>query len=96
MATITIKPKRKVNSLKPLADRIVVKARPDIDKLGSIHLPEQSIKKNQVGDVIAVGSKCKFLSPQDTIVFGIGCGLPVEFRGDELLFMRESDALTKL
>jgi len=89
-------------SIKPLADRVVVK--PDVaeEKTSSgIIIPDTAKEKPQRGTVVAVGggrfengTKIDMsVKEGDKVLYGKYAGTELTIDGDELLIMRESDIL---
>lgn len=93
-------------NLKPLEDRIVVKALEAEEKTkGGIIIPDNAKEKPQKGEVVAVGpGKVSeqgkriemVLKTGDHILFGRYSGTEVKVNGQEYLIMRESDVLATL
>ncbi|HHV94391.1 MAG TPA: co-chaperone GroES [Firmicutes bacterium] len=92
--------------LKPLADRVVVKAIQQEEKTkGGIVLPDTAKEKPQEGEVVAVGPG-KLLDngerapmevkPGDKVLYAKYAGTEVKIDGEEYLIMRESDILAIL
>jgi len=92
--------------LKPLSDRIVIKACEAEEKTASgIILPDTAKEKPQEGEVMAVGpgkvndsgtvTKMS-LKKGDKVLYGKYSGTEVNVEGQELLIMRESDILATL
>jgi chaperonin GroES len=90
-------------SLKPLADRVIVKALEEKEKKrGGIIIPDTAKEKPQEGEVIAVGPG-KFsetgerIKPEvkkgDKVLYGKYSGTEVTVDGKEYLILRESDIL---
>ncbi len=89
--------------IKPLADRVVVKAIVQEEKTkGGIVLPDTAKDKPQEGEVIAVGpgkvlDNGKKLEPEvkvgDRIIFSKYSGTEIKIEGEEFLILRESDIL---
>lgn len=89
--------------IKPLADRIVVKALTAEEKTkGGIVLPDTAKEKPQEGEVIAVGpgrllDNGTRVAPEvkvgDRVIFAKYSGTEVKIEGEEYLIMRESDVL---
>jgi len=89
--------------IKPLADRVVVKATVQEEKTkGGIVLPDTAKDKPQEGEVIAVGpgkvlDNGTKLKPEvkvgDRIIFSKYSGTEIKIEGDEYLILRESDIL---
>ncbi|MFN2433492.1 MAG: co-chaperone GroES [Gemmatimonadota bacterium] len=89
--------------LKPLADRVIVKALEEKEKKrGGIIIPDTAKEKPQEGEVIAVGPG-KFsetgerIKPEvkkgDRVLYGKYSGTEVTVDGNEYLILRESDIL---
>jgi len=93
-------------NLKPLDDRVIVKAAESEEKtVGGILLPDNAKEKQQKGSVLAVGPGKLLDSGErgtlsvkvgDTILFGKYAGNDVKVNGQELKIMRESDILAKV
>ena len=90
-------------NIKPLADRVVVKAAPaeEVSK-GGIILPDTAQEKPQMGTVIAVGpgkasdtgTVIKLtVKKGDKILYGKYSGTDVTVDSEEYMIMRESDIL---
>ena len=92
--------------LKPLSDRIVVKAHEAEDKTASgIILPDTAKEKPQMGEVLAVGPgklnengtlNKMTLKKGDKVLYGKYSGSEVSIEGQDLMIMRESDILATL
>jgi chaperonin GroES len=105
MAQTTEKKGVTVN-IKPLADRVLVRALEEQEvKRGGIIIPDTAKEKPQEGEVIAVGpgrlnDKGERLALEvkkgDRVLFGKYSGTEVTVAGDNLLIMRESDILAVL
>ncbi|HET7076956.1 MAG TPA: co-chaperone GroES [Chloroflexia bacterium] len=92
-----------MGNLKPLGDRVVVKAleREEVTKSG-IYLPDTAKEKPQEGRVEAVGpgrildngerSKME-LKEGDRVLFAKYAGTEFKLDGEDLLILRESDIL---
>jgi chaperonin GroES len=89
-------------SIKPLADRVVIK--PDVaeEKTSSgIIIPDTAKEKPQRGTVVAVGAgryengtKIDMsVKEGDKVLYGKYAGTELSIDGDELMIMRESDIL---
>ena len=93
-------------NIKPLSDRVVVKAEDAEEKTASgIILPDTAKEKPQMGKVIATGpgktndagSLVKMtLKKGDKVLYGKYSGTEITFEGMDLLIMRESDILAIL
>jgi len=90
-------------TLKPLGDRVVVKAIEEEEKTaGGIVLPDTAKEKPQKGEVIAVGSGKLLDNGErvalevkvgDKVIFAKYGGTEVKLNGTEYLILRESDIL---
>jgi chaperonin GroES len=88
---------------RPLHDRIVVKrVDSDTKTTGGIIIPDTAAEKPQEGEVVAVGPGARDetgkvipieLKKGDKILFGKWSGTEVKIDGQELLIMKESDAM---
>ena len=93
-------------NLKPLSDRIVVRAHEAEEKTASgIILPDTAKEKPQMGEILAVGPgkvndngtiNKMILKKGDKVLYGKYSGTEVNVSGDDLLIMRESDILATL
>ena len=93
-------------SLKPLSDRIVVRAQEAEETTSSgIILPDTAKEKPQIGVVVSVGpgkindsgqTMKMTLKKNDKVLYGKYSGTEVNVDGEELLIMRESDILATL
>ena len=91
-------------ALKPLADRVVVKALEETETMrGGLYIPDTAKEKPQQGEVIAAGPG-KFdekggtripmdVKVGDKILYGKYSGTEVTIDGEQLLILRESDVL---
>ena len=92
--------------LKPLSNRIVVKAHEAEEKTASgIILPDTAKEKPQMGEVLAVGPgkvnengtvNKMTLKKGDKVLYGKYSGSEVTVDGEDLMIMRESDILASL
>jgi chaperonin GroES len=89
-------------SIKPLADRVVIKPDTAEEKTSSgIIIPDTAKEKPQRGTVVAVGSgryengtKIDMsVKEGDKVLYGKYAGTELTLDGDELMIMRESDIL---
>jgi chaperonin GroES len=90
-------------NVKPLADRVIVKAlEPEEKTAGGIIIPDNAKEKPQKGEVIAVGPGKIADSGQkmpmevkkgDKVLYGKYSGTEVTVDAEEYLIMRESDIL---
>ena len=93
-------------NLKPLSDRIVVKAHEAEEKTASgIILPDTAKEKPQMGEILAVGPgktndtgsiNKMSLKKGDKVLYGKYSGTEVNINGEDLLIMKESDILATL
>jgi chaperonin GroES len=94
-------------NLKPLGDRLIVKAIEEDETTASgIVLPDTAKEKPQKGTVLAVGDG-KWdedgekripldVAKGDTVLYSKYGGTEVEVEGEDLLVLRESDVLAKV
>ena len=87
--------------IQPLADRVLVRPAAAEEKtVGGIIIPDSAKEKPLRGTVLAVGNGTKdevmVLAEGDTILYGKYAGTELEFDGEKLLIMRQSDVLAKL
>ncbi len=88
-------------NIKPLADRVLVKAAPAEEKtIGGIIIPDTAKEKPLQGTVLAVGNGTKdeemVLKAGDTVLYGKYAGTEVELECEKYLIMRQSDVLAVL
>ena len=88
-------------TIKPLADRVLVKPAPAEEKtIGGIIIPDTAKEKPLQGEVIATGNGTKdeemVVKTGDTVLYGKYSGQEVEFEGVKYLIMRQSDILAVL
>lgn len=88
-------------NIKPLADRVLIKAAPAEEKTaGGIIIPDTAKEKPLQGKVLAVGNGTKdeemVLKAGDTVLYGKYAGTEVELEGEKYLIMRQSDVLAVL
>ena len=86
-------------SIKPLADRVLVRPAEQEEKTASgIIIPDSAKEKPLRGEVIAVGGGTKdeemVLKAGD--IYGKYAGTEVEHEGEKYLIMRQSDVLATL
>jgi chaperonin GroES len=88
--------------IKPLADRVVVKASEEMEmKKGSIIIPDTAKERPMQGEVVEVGpgknEEGKTIAMEvkkgDKVLYGKYSGTEVTIDGTEYLIMRESDIL---
>ncbi len=89
-------------AIKPLGDRVLIEIiEEDIQKEGSLYIPDTAKEKPQEGKVVAVGNgryedgKLVPLDVKtgDTILYGKYSGTDIKHEGKEYLIVRESDIL---
>ena len=85
-------------SIKPLADRVLVKPAAAEEKtVGGIIIPDSAKEKPLQGEVIAAGNGTKdeemILKPGDSVLYGKYAGTEIEWNGEQYLIMRQSDVL---
>ena len=93
-------------NLKPLGDRVVVKAAVAEEKtLGGIILPDTAKEKPSQGEVVAVGAgKLKNdgerssmeLKVGNKVLYGKYAGTEITYEGEEYLIMNENDIMAIL
>jgi chaperonin GroES len=88
--------------VKPLADRVVVKATEEAEQMrGGLYIPDTAKEKPQQGEVVAVGSgriedgkRVEMeLKVGDKVLYGKYSGTEVTVEGEQYLILRESDVL---
>ena len=88
--------------VKPLADRVVIKALEDAEQMrGGLYIPDTAKEKPQQGEVVAVGTGRvedgkrvdMELKVGDKVLYGKYSGTEVTIEGDQYLILRESDVL---
>ena len=85
-------------SIKPLADRVLIKPADAEEKTaGGIIIPDSAKEKPLKGEVIAVGTGTKdeemVLKEGDQVLYGKYAGTEIEWNDAKLLIMRQSDVL---
>jgi chaperonin GroES len=90
-----------MTSLKPLADRVVIKPSPAEEKTkGGIIVPDTAKEKPVWGEVVAAGpgrttDEGEHIPMEvkvgDKVLYGKYSGTEITIDGDEMLIMRESD-----
>jgi chaperonin GroES len=88
-------------SIKPLADRVLIRAAAAEEKtIGGIIIPDSAKEKPLKGEVIAVGQGTKdeemILKAGDQVLYGKYAGTEIELEGEKFLIMRQSDVLAIL
>jgi chaperonin GroES len=89
--------------VRPLADRVVVKALDESEQMrGGLYIPDTAKEKPQQGEIVAVGpgklsEQGERLAPEvkvgDTVLYGKYSGTDVTVDGEEFLILREADVL---
>ena len=92
--------------VKPLADRVVVKASEEAETMrGGLYIPDTAKEKPQQGEVVAVGpgklsEEGKRIEMElkvgDKVLYGKYSGTEVTVDGESYLILRESDVLAKV
>jgi len=85
-------------TIKPLADRVLVKPAPAEEKtISGIIIPDSAKEKPLKGEVLAVGNGTKdedmVVSVGNTVLFGKYAGQELEWEGVKYLIMKQSDIL---
>ena len=89
-------------TIKPLADRVVVKPEAAEEKTSSgLYIPDTAKEKPQRGTIVAVGqgrvengTKIDMTVKEgDTVLYGKYAGTEITLDSEEVLIMRESDIL---
>ena len=88
-------------NIKPLADRVIVKAAQAEQKTaGGIIIPDTAKEKPQRGEVVAVGNGKKdepmTVKVGDVVLSGKYAGTEINYNGEDYLIMKESDILAIL
>lgn len=95
--------KNAASRIKPLADRVVVKALEEGEQMrGGLYIPDTAKEKPSQGEVVAVGPG-KFsddgkrvdmeVKAGDKVLYGKYSGTDITLDGEEFLILRESDVL---
>jgi chaperonin GroES len=85
-------------SIKPLADRVLIKpADAEAKTAGGIIIPDSAKEKPLKGEVIAAGKGTKdeemVLKEGDQVLYGKYAGTEIELNDTKYLIMRQSDVL---
>ncbi len=89
-------------NIKPLADRVVVKASDEAEQMrGGLYIPDTAKEKPQQGEIIAAGpgkyedGKLVPMSVKvgDKVLYGKYSGTEITLDGTQYLILRESDVL---
>jgi chaperonin GroES len=94
---------RAATRIKPLADRVVIKALDDSEQMrGGLYIPDTAKEKPSQGEVVAVGPGkisddgtrlAMDVKAGDRVLYGKYSGTDVTLDGEEFLILRESDVL---
>ena len=89
--------------IKPLADRVVVKALEETEEMrGGLYIPDTAKEKPQQGEIVAVGPGrltekgeriAMEVSEGDRVLYGKYSGTEVTVEGETYLILRETDVL---
>ena len=92
--------------IKPLADRVVVKAMEETEEMrGGLYIPDTAKEKPQQGEIVAVGpgrvsddgTRIDMeLKAGDRVLYGKYSGTEVTVENEQYLILRESDVLAVL
>ncbi len=90
-----------MSSIKPLADRVLVRPAAAEEKtVGGIIIPDSAKEKPLKGEVVAVGNGTKdeqmVVKAGDKVLYGKYAGTEIEIDGEKLLIMRQSDILATI
>lgn len=89
-------------AIKPLGDRVLIKPLDEqLDKVGSLYIPDTAKEKPQEGEIVAVGSGKKEgdksipleVKVGDRVLYGKYSGTEVKHDNQDYLIVRESDIL---
>lgn len=89
-------------NIKPLADRVIIKALPMEEKTKSgIYMPDTAKEKPQEGEVIAVGPGkmekgervALDVKANDRVIYSKYAGTEIKYDGEEYLILKEADIL---
>ncbi|MDD3480685.1 MAG: co-chaperone GroES [Patescibacteria group bacterium] len=84
-------------SLKPLADRVILKRLEAEERTASgIVLPDTAKEKPEQGEVIAVGKDVKEVKKGDKVLFSKFAGTEVKVNSEEYLVVKEEDILATI
>ena len=83
-------------SIKPLADRVLIKPAAAEEKTASgIIIPDSAKEKPLKGEVVAVGNGTKdedmVVKPGDHVLYGKYAGTELDLDGEKFLIMKQSD-----
>ena len=89
-------------TVKPLADRVLVKRLEEEDRIGSIIVPDTAKEKSQKAEVVAVGEGKKTdegklvpleVKKGDKILIGKYAGTDIKIDGEEYIIMKQEDVM---
>ena len=89
-------------AIKPMGDRVLIElVDEDVEKIGSIYVPDTAKEKPQQGKVAAVGEGMKdgkdiipmTVKVGDTVLYGRYSGTEISHEGKDYLIVSESDIL---
>lgn len=89
-------------AIKPIGDRVLVEPLDkEMEKVGSLYVPDTAKEKPQQGKVIAVGTGKKdgdkviplTVKAGDMVLYGKYSGTEIKYDGKEYLIMSENDVL---
>ena len=89
-------------TVKPLADRSLVKRLEEDDKIGSIIVPDSAKEKSEKAEVVAVGKGRKTdegklvpleVEKGDKILIGKYAGTDIKIDGEEYIIMKQEDVM---
>jgi co-chaperonin GroES (HSP10) len=78
-------------NIQPLRDLIYCKRHPGDDRVGSIVLAKQAIRKSTRCDVVAVGPECREISQNDIVHINTWEGLEQELNGETIFVIHEDE-----
>jgi chaperonin GroES len=93
---------KSATGVKPLADRVVIKALEDGEQMrGGLYIPDTAKEKPQQGEIVAVGPGRyddgklvpMSVSVGDKVLYGKYSGTEVTIENEQYLILRESDVL---
>jgi chaperonin GroES len=93
---------KSATGVKPLADRVVIKALEDTEQMrGGLYIPDTAKEKPQQGEIVAVGPGRyedgklvpMTVSVGDKVLYGKYSGTEVTIENEQFLILRESDVL---
>ncbi len=89
-------------AIRPIGDRVLVEPlNNEMEKVGSLFVPDTAKEKPQEGKVIAAGEGMRdgdkiiplTVKAGDTVLYGKYSGTEIKYEGKEYLIMHESDVL---